>query len=151
MIPHTIELVNKEISNGNKVIVFCAFDKEIYELENYYRDKCVVHNGKLTVKEKDKVMEKFNKDENCKVFLGNLTSSSVGLNLTVANVIVFNSVSWLPAENQQAEYRILRIGQTKNCKIYYQKFENTYMERMFEILDIKNNIIDSVIVDEKNK
>lgn len=151
MIPHTIELVNKEINNGNKVIVFCAFDKEIYELENYYRDKCVVHNGKLTVKEKDKVMERFNKDENCKVFLGNLTSSSVGLNLTVANVIVFNSVSWLPAENQQAEYRILRIGQTKNCKIYYQKFENTYMERMFEILDIKNNIIDSVIVDEKNK
>lgn len=151
MIPHTIELVQKEISNGNKVIVFCAFDKEIYALENYFHDICVVHNGKLSIKEKDKVLEKFNNDEKCKVFLGNLTSSSVGLNLTVANVIVFNSISWLPAENQQAEYRILRIGQNKNCKIYYQKFENTYMERMFEILDIKNNIIDSVIVDEKNK
>lgn len=151
MIPHTIELVQKEIANGNKVIVFCAFDKEIYALENYFHDICVVHNGKLSIKEKDKVLEKFNNDEKCKVFLGNLTSSSVGLNLTVANVIVFNSISWLPAENQQAEYRILRIGQNKNCKIYYQKFENTYMERMFEILDIKNNIIDSVIVDEKNK
>lgn len=151
MIPHTIKKVNEEVSKGNKVIVFCAFDKEIYELENIYKDMCVVHNGKLTTKEKDKVLEKFNNDNNCKIFLGNLTSSSVGLNLTVANCIVFNSVSWLPAENQQAEYRILRIGQTKDCKIFYQKFENTYMDRMFEILDIKNQIIDSVIVDEKNK
>lgn len=151
MIPHTISVVDKEIKKGNKVIVFCAFDKEIYELEKYYKEKCVVHNGKLSIKEKDKVLETFNNDPLCMVFLGNLTSSSVGLNLTVANVIVFNSISWLPAENQQAEYRILRIGQKKNCTIYYQKFQNTYMERMFEILDIKNNIIDSVIVDEKNK
>ena len=151
MIPYTIQLVDKEIAQGNKVIVFCAFDKEIYALQEYYQNTCVVHNGKLTAKEKDKVLDRFNNDDNCMVFLGNLTSSSVGLNLIVANRIVFNSVSWLPAENQQAEYRILRIGQTKDCIIYYQKFNNTYLDRMFEILNIKNQIIDSVIVDEKNK
>ena len=151
MIPHTIEIVNNEINKGNKVIVFCAYDKEIYELQEYFGDSCVLHNGKLSLKEKDKAMERFNNDDECKVFLGNLMSSSVGLNLTAANIIVFNSVSWLPSENQQAEHRILRIGQNKDCTIYYQMFKNTYMERMFEILDIKNNIIESVIVDEKNK
>lgn len=151
MIPKTIKLIDSEIEKGNKVIVFCAFDKEIYEFKSHYGDISVVHNGKLTIKEKDKVLDKFNNDPNCKIFLGNLTSSSVGLNLTIANVVIFNSVSWLPAENQQAEFRILRIGQQKNCTIYYQKFENTYMDRMFEILNIKNQIIDSVIVDEKNK
>lgn len=151
MIPRTIELVNEEINKGNKVIVFCAFDAEIYALQEYYNDKCVVHNGKLSLKEKDKSLERFNTDDSCMVFLGNLVSSSVGLNLTVANRIVFNSVSWLPAENQQAEHRILRIGQKKDCKIYYQKFYDTYMDKMFDILNIKNNIIDSVIVDEKNK
>jgi SNF2 family DNA or RNA helicase len=80
-----------------------------------------------------------------------LVSTSVGLNLIVANHVIFNSVSWLPAENQQAEYRILRIGQTKDCTIYYQKLNDTYMTRMFELLAIKNEIIDAVIVDEKNK
>jgi SNF2 family DNA or RNA helicase len=83
--------------------------------------------------------------------LGNLVSTSVGLNLIVANNIIFNSVSWLPAENQQAEYRILRIGQTKDCKIFYQKFKDTYMEHIFETLNVKNEIINNVIVDEKNK
>lgn len=151
MIPHTIELADKVTANGDKCIIFCAFDKEIYALQDHFGDKCVVHNGKLTAKEKDSVIKRFNEDDTCKILLGNLSSTSVGLNLIVANNIIFNSISWLPAENQQAEYRILRIGQTKNCTIYYQSFNNSYLTHMLNILDIKNEIIDSVIVDEKHK
>lgn len=151
MIPHTIELAEKIIAKGEKVIIFCAFDKEIYTLQEHFGDKCVVHNGKLTAKEKDKALDRFNNDNTCMCMLGNLVSTSVGLNLIVANNIIFNSVSWLPAENQQAEYRILRIGQKNNCHIYYQVFKETYLTKMFEILNIKNEIIDSVIVDETRK
>lgn len=151
MIPHTIELADKVTANGDKCIIFCAFDKEIYALQTYFGNRCVVHNGKLTAKEKDAVIKRFNEDDSCTILLGNLSSTSVGLNLIVANNIIFNSISWLPAENQQAEYRILRIGQTKNCTIYYQSFNDSYLTHMLDILDIKNEIIDSVIVDEKNK
>jgi SWI/SNF-related matrix-associated actin-dependent regulator 1 of chromatin subfamily A len=152
MIPHTIKLTEEIINNSNdKVIIFCAFDKEIYELQEYFKDKCVVHNGKLTIKAKEKAIDTFKNDDNCRILLGNLVSTSVGLNLIVANHVIFNSVSWLPAENQQAEYRILRIGQNKDCFIYYQSFNETYLDRMFELLNIKNEIIDAVIVDEKNK
>lgn len=152
MVPYTIKLVEDIINNTNdKVIVFCAFDKEIYSLQEYFHDKCVVHNGKLTPKEKDKVINKFNNDDNCRILFGNLTSTSVGLNLISANHVIFNSVSWLPAENQQAEYRILRIGQTKDCHIVYQKFINTYQDRMFEILKLKNEIIDNVVLTEDDK
>lgn len=151
MIPHTIKLVNEIISKGEKVIVFCAFDSEIYSLKEHYKDKCVIHNGKLTLKEKEKALKAFNEDDNVQILLGNLQSTSVGLNLCVANNIVFNSISWLPADNHQAEYRILRIGQTKDCHIYYQCLNDTFMVKMFNILDIKNEIINNVIVDEKNK
>lgn len=152
MVPHTIQLAEDILKNTrDKIIIFCAFDKEIYELEEYFKDKCVVHNGKLTTKAKEKVINKFKTDDECRILLGNLVSTSVGLNLIVANHVIFNSVSWLPAENQQAEYRILRIGQNKDCTIYYQQLKNTYMERMFELLNVKNEIIDAVIVDEKNK
>lgn len=152
MIPHTIQLAENILNNtSDKIIIFCAFDNEIYSLQEYFKDKCVVHNGKLTSKEKDKAIDKFNNEDNCRILLGNLTSTSVGLNLIAANNIIFNSVSWLPAENQQAEYRILRIGQTKNCTIYYQNFKDTFLEHIFQTLNIKNEIIDNVIVDEKNK
>ena len=152
MIPHTIQLAENILKSTNdKLIIFCAFDKEIYELQEYFGDKCTIHNGKLTPKAKEKSLKQFNEDENCRILLGNLVSTSVGLNIIVANHIIFNSISWLPAENQQAEYRILRIGQQKDCHIFYQSFKNTYLEKMFEILNIKNEIIDAVIVDEKNK
>lgn len=152
MIPHTIQLVESILKNSDdKVIIFCAFDKEIYDLKEHFQDTCVVHNGKLTTKAKEKAIDTFKNDDKCRILLGNLVSTSVGLNLIVANHVIFNSVSWLPAENQQAEYRILRIGQTKDCTIYYQKLNDTYMTRMFELLAIKNEIIDAVIVDEKNK
>lgn len=152
MIKHTIELAEDILNKTNdKIIIFCAFDKEIYGLQEHFGEKCTVHNGKLTVKEKENVLNRFNNDENCRILLGNLTSTSVGLNLIVANHVIFNSVSWLPAENEQAEYRILRIGQKKHCTIYYQMLEDTFMEHMFEALNVKNEIIDAVIVDEKNK
>ena len=152
MVPRTIQLVEDILATTNdKIIVFCAFDKEIYSLQEHFSDICVVHNGKLTAKEKDKAINRFNTDNYCRVLLGNLTSTSVGLNLIVANHVIFNSISWLPAENQQAEYRILRIGQTKDCNIIYQKFDNTYQDRMFEILKVKEEIIDNVIVSEDKK
>ncbi len=151
MIPHTIKLAESIIENGEKVIIFCAFDEEIYSLEKHFGEKCRVHNGKLTLKKKEKAINDFINDDNVMILLGNLVSTSVGLNLIIANNVIFNSVSWLPAENQQAEYRILRIGQKNDCKIFYQKLANTYQEKMFEILNIKNEIIDAVIVDEKNK
>ena len=102
-------------------------------------------------KKKDQALQHFKTNNDCKVFIGNIAAASVGLNINEANVVIFNNVDFVPANNVQAEYRILRIGQDKDCHIYYQKFKNTYMDRLFEILDIKNEIIKSVITDEAHK
>ena len=152
MIPYTIKKVREILENTNdKVIVACSFDKELYTLQEEFKDLCVIYNGKLNRKQKDESENRFQNDDNVRVFLGNTTASGVGLTLTAANHLIFNSVDFQPAVNQQMEYRIIRIGQEKECHIYFQKFENTYMDRMFEILDIKQNIIDAVIVNENEK
>ena len=152
MIPYTIKKV-REILNTtkDKVIIACSFDNELYSLQNEFKDICVIYNGKLNRKQKDEAEDKFKNDDNIRVFIGNYIAAGVGLTLISANHLIFNSVSFLPSDNQQMEYRIIRIGQEKDCHIYYQSFQNTYMERMYEILNIKQEIIDTVIVDEDNK
>ena len=59
MIPYTIKLAEEEINNNKKIIIFCAFDKELYSLQEYFGDSCVVYNGKMTPKKKDEALKKF--------------------------------------------------------------------------------------------
>ena len=151
MVEKTIKLAESQLEKGYKVVIFCCFDHELYTLQEYFGDKSVIYNGKMTIKKKDAALHKFKTDENCKIFIGNLQSASVGLNINEANVVIFNNVDFVPATNSQAEYRILRIGQTKDCFIYYQKFTETYMDRLFEILSIKNEIINQTIKSENEK
>lgn len=151
MIPRTIDLVRKCIKGKHKVIIFCAYDNEIDKFTDEFGDLCVYHNGKLTEKKKNEAVEKFQNDENVKVFVGNIISASVGLTLTAADVVVFNNFSFVPSDCQQAEDRIWRIGQEKPCTVYYQSFNGTYYDRMLEIVHGKEEVIDKIIVTENNK
>ena len=151
MIPRTIKLVEKYLEKKDKVIIFCCFDAELYALQEYFGDKCVIYNGKMTAKQKDAARKKFIEDKNCTVFIGNIIAASTGLTLIVANHVVFQSLPFVPSDLDQASHRILRLGQEKDCTIDYQILRDTYMEHMKKILDLKNEIIDNVIVEEDEK
>ena len=151
MVQRTIDLANKCIELGHKVIIFCAYDNEIDTFREAFSDKCVYHNGKLTEKKKNEAVEKFQSDDNIKVFIGNIFSAGVGLTLISASIVIFNNFSFVPSDNLQCEDRIHRIGQTKPCTIYYQSFNNTYFDKMLEIVHNKEEVINKIIVPEKEK
>ena len=151
MIPKTISLVKKCVDKGHKVIIFCAYDNEIEKFREEFKDICVYHNGKLTEKRKNEAVNKFQNDDNIKVFIGNIISAGVGITLVAADVVVFNNFSFVPADNLQSEDRIHRLNQTKPCTIYYQSFNGTYFDKMLEIVHSKEDVIDKVIVTEKEK
>lgn len=151
MIPRTISLVRKCIENNHKVIIFCAYDNEINKFKEEFADCCVYHNGKINEKKKNEAVEKFQNDDKIKVFIGNIFSAGVGLTLIASDVVVFNNFSFTPSDNLQAEDRIHRIGQTKPCTVYYQSFNGTYFDRMLEIVHDKQEVIDKIIISEKEK
>ena len=53
MLPRTIKEARKHIEKGEKVIIACCFDKELYALQEEFGDECVIYNGKLSRKQKD--------------------------------------------------------------------------------------------------
>lgn len=151
MTSRTIELTKKLVEEGHKVVIFCAFDKELYTIQEAFKGICVIHNGKLNGTEKQKAVDSFQNDPNVKVFVGNIQSAGVGITLISGDVAIFNSMDYVPGNNQQCEDRIYRIGQQKDVTIYYQLFNNTYMERINEIVDTKNEVINQVIIKEADK
>ena len=151
MVPNTIKMCNEFIANGDKVVIACCYDEELYALQEYYGDSCVIYNGKMSLKEKDNAITSFKDDSNIKVFIGNITAAGVGITLVVSNKLIFNNISFVPGDNSQMCDRIYRIGQTKDCDIYYQMFKDTQYEKMWNIVMRKQLIIDQVIKKEDEK
>ena len=151
MISKTISLARKCIELNHKIVIFCAYDNEINKLKEEFGDLCVYHNGKLTEKKKNEAVVNFQNDDSIKVFIGNIFSAGVGLTLTAGDVVIFNNFSFVPADNLQAEDRIHRINQTKPCTIYYQSFNDTYFDKMLEIVHDKEEVINKIIVNENSK
>ena len=151
MIPRTIDLARKCIELNHKIVIFCAYDNEINKFIEEFGDSCVYHNGKLTEKKKNIAVERFQNDDSVKVFIGNIISAGVGLTLTAGTVAIFNNFSFVPADNLQCEDRIHRINQTKPCTIYYQSFNDTYFDKMLEIVHNKEDVIDKIIITENKK
>jgi SWI/SNF-related matrix-associated actin-dependent regulator 1 of chromatin subfamily A len=145
-IPYTIDIVNEIIEQGNKVVVFTCFTEELLELANYYGSRCVCHYGQMSEKDKQKSIDEFqNREDGPMVFIGNIISAGVGITLTRAHYLVFNSFDWVPGNAEQAEFRCFRINQKNNVQIYYNLFNNTIIEKMWHTLNYKKEIINQII------
>jgi SWI/SNF-related matrix-associated actin-dependent regulator 1 of chromatin subfamily A len=151
MISRTIEFINDKLEDEKKVFVACCFTDEINKLKEYYGDKCVIYNGQMTQKQKDKAVHEFMNNDNVMVFCGNIIASGVGLTLTSSHICVYNSFEWVPGNNSQMCDRIHRISQTKDVEIYYQLFTNTISEVIWNTVVKKEITIDKVIVKEDDK
>lgn len=151
MTSNTIQLVNEKLEDGEKVIIVCTFSEEIDILKKYYGNKCVVYDGKMTLKQKDKAEYEFMNNPKIKVFIGQIIACSVGLTLTAAHTLIFNSYSWVAADNLQAQDRIYRLNQTHDVTCIYQLFNDSISQNMFDKVMKKEIIMSQTIKSESEK
>lgn len=151
MVQHTIKAVDEYLEDGEKVVVITVYNKEMEMLKKYYGNKCVVYNGKMLPKQKDKAQDKFLNDPKVKVFIGQVIACGVGLSLPVANKLIFNNFSFVNADNEQAEDRIYRLTQTNDVTCTYMLFNDSYAQEMFDKVLFKKTLSDALIKSENNK
>ena len=151
MIPHTIELTDRAIAKGEKVVIACCYDEELYRLQEYYGDRCVIYNGKLSLKQKEDAIAQFMGNPEVMVFIGNIKASSVGITLTVSRVLIFNDFDYVPGNNFQMSDRIHTLTHERPVFNIYQIFRHTQYEKMWDITMRKQIAIDTVIKTEDEK
>ena len=149
MVPKTIALVDDLISKGEKVVIACCYDNELYALREYYGKRCVIFNGKCNLKQKDSAISEFKGNDGVMVFIGNIIASGVGITLTNSHTLIFNSYDYVYANNSQMEDRVHRIGQKNECNIYYQMFNDTHCEHMWDIVLKKQYLSDTLITSQR--
>lgn len=151
MIPNTIHLAEEIIDNDEKVIISCTYTEEVNELKKYFGKIAVVYDGKMTSKQKDKSEYEFMNNPKIKVFIGQIDSASVGLTLTAATKLIFNSFSFNSSVLKQMEDRIYRLTQTKDVTCYYQVFTDSISQHVYNTVLKKELIANSIIKSEDEK
>lgn len=151
MTKNTIDLAEEYIESGEKVVIITCFQEEMDILKKHFGKSCVVYNGKMLPKQKDKAQDEFMNNPDIKVFIGQVIACGVGLSLPVSKTIIFNSYDWVAANNKQAEDRVYRLTQTRDVECIYQLFTDSISQDMFDKVIYKELIANQTIKSEKEK
>lgn len=151
MTEHTIDLVDEYLENNEKVVIITCFQEEMDIFKKHYGKLCVVYNGKMTAKQKDKAQDEFLNNPKVMVFVGQIEACGTGLSLPVSKTIMFNSYSWSSTSNKQAEDRVYRLTQTRDVECIYQLFTDSISQDMFDKVIYKELIANQTIKSEKEK
>jgi len=146
-VAQTIELCENILEQDKKVIIFCNFTDSLNTIYNHFKKVAVKLDGSTPKGERQDAVDKFQTDDKVKVFVGNIKAAGVGLTLTAAETVIMNDLSFLPSDHSQAEDRAYRYGQKNTVVVYYPLFENTIEGIIYDILDKKKRIINTVMGD----
>jgi intein/homing endonuclease len=133
-------------AEGHKTLVFSQFTS-LLAIVREQLDKTKIPYEYLDGKTRNRQekVERFQTDDNCKLFLISLKAGGVGLNLTAADYVFLLDPWWNPAVEAQAIDRTHRIGQTKQVFAYRLITRGTVEEKVLQLQDTKRDLADAII------
>lgn len=112
------QLIEDIVERGEKCIVWSIFTGNIDSFCIKYKSyKAVKITGKMSVVERNRSVESF-KNGDSKILFATPQSAKEGLTLTVANNAIFYDRGFNLDDYLQAQDRIHRISQQRDCNIY---------------------------------
>lgn len=133
------EFVNEVLEGGNKLILFCHLHEIVDECLREWPDAVTV-TGRDDNAKRNRNIESFQNDPNCKLIICNHKAAGVGITLTASSRVAFIEYPWTYADCVQCEDRAHRIGQKNSVMCTYFLGQDTIDERMWEIISTKMTI-----------
>ena len=114
------DLVANVVEDKGCCVVFCAH-QQVSDLLSHQlgqrKIKSKVVDGRMTRQgERAKIVDEFQNDH-LDVFIGGIHAAGEAITLTRSDTVIFVELDWVPAALMQAEDRIHRVGQKRNCQI----------------------------------
>lgn len=116
----TVELARRILNDEPAVVIFSSFAqvaKDVHAKLSESGWPCALLTGETPQKKRQLLVDNFQNGLSS-VFVCTFGAGGVGLTLTAAATIILLDRPWTPGETRQAEDRIRRIGQEKDCKSY---------------------------------
>ena len=146
------ELMEEIIEGEHRALLFCQSTRMLDIIEHHLTTELRSHKKTLTrldgstaQAKRGKLVDQFNNDSSIAFFLISTKAGGTGLNLTGADTVIFYDHDWNPANDNQAEDRAHRIGQTKAVTIYKLISKGTIEEKIIQRQAIKKTLADEIL------
>jgi SWI/SNF-related matrix-associated actin-dependent regulator 1 of chromatin subfamily A len=148
-VKQSIDYIITKLDGGHKKIIVFAHHKKVIEdlekgLKNY---NPAVIKGSTPVGNRQDEVDKFQNDNDCRVFIGNILAAGVGITLTSSSYVIFVEFSYVPGENSQAIDRAHRIGQVNPVLAEFLVYENSLDENIILKHIKKSKVIKKIMLD----
>ncbi len=143
------EQVDEVLDEGHKALVFSQFTSLLAFVRDHLdRDgrPYAYLDGKT--RNRGELVDRFQNDPDCNLFLISLKAGGVGLNLTAAGYVFLLDPWWNPAVEAQAIDRTHRIGQTQPVFAYRLIAQDTVEEKLLELQSAKRDLADAILEGE---
>jgi SNF2 family DNA or RNA helicase len=114
--PVLLDLLDRIVRKNEKAIVWTSFTKNADWLTRRLSGlKAVKVHGQMAMPDRNRSVDVFLNDNTCKVLIATPGAAKEGLTLTVANHVIFFDRSFSLDDYLQAQDRIHRISQKREC------------------------------------
>lgn len=144
-----IDLAKRLVAEGENVVIFAAHKPVVKGIARALDATGIpygVIDGDASAQERSKATDDFQAGR-IRVIVAS-EAAKEGLTLTRAANTIFVERYWTPADEQQAEDRIHRIGQTRAVVITYLHVPGTVDDTMHALIETKRALVDRVLGDD---
>ncbi|RLC55744.1 MAG: ATP-dependent helicase, partial [Candidatus Cloacimonadota bacterium] len=140
------EIIVDAVEGGKKLLIFSQFVQMLKILREMLKEeKITFEYMDGSIKNRQKVIDNFNNNNNIRTFLISLKTGGYGLNLTSADTVIIVDPWWNPMGENQAIDRAHRIGQTKKVMVYKIITKGTIEEKILDLQQNKKRMFDNII------
>jgi len=141
-----VELLSEARDSGQKVVVFSQYLEMLSIIEKHLKKKGIGYASiKGSTRDRSAQIKRFLEDPSCEVFVASLLAAGVGIDLTIASVVIHYDRWWNPAKEDQATDRVHRIGQSRGVQVFKLVTKNTIEEHIHSLIEKKKGLIEEII------
>lgn len=141
-----VELIHEAIGSGQKVVVFSQYLNMLAIIEAYLKKKGIGYASiKGSTRDRPEQLRRFRENPECMVFVASLLAAGVGIDLTVASIVIHYDRWWNPAKENQATDRVHRIGQNRGVQVFKLVTKNTIEEHIHALIEKKKGLLEEVV------
>jgi SNF2 family DNA or RNA helicase len=140
-----------EMPDSSKAVIFFEYTASGKLIRERLKKLKIKHSYLAgSTKDKDGACKKFINDDKCKILVTNSKSGGVGLDLQVANYVIFFESPVSPIIRKQAEKRCHRTGQSKRVFFYDIIMENSIDEKIIQYIEQGKKLFSKIIEGHKD-